>query len=147
MRLVRAKKWYNTILVLSGENGKAIVAHAHLSKLRSARRWSKRCDARKKTARLSAARRRRRWSALTKAQLQSGVSYGSGYPGAPISHLVDVLTDSAGIPAELGVHFEPAVNEAGAAAMLAASINDPVMRRRQSSYQWNNTISAAEDGP
>jgi indolepyruvate ferredoxin oxidoreductase alpha subunit len=85
--------------------------------------------------------------AVTKAQLQSGVSYGSGYPGAPISHLVDVLTDSAGIPAELGVHFEPAVNEAGAAAMLAASINDPVVRRRQSSYQWNNTISAAEDGP
>lgn len=31
--------------------------------------------------------------AVTKALLQSGVSYIAGYQGAPISHLMDVLTD------------------------------------------------------
>ena len=46
--------------------------------------------------------------AVTKALLQSGVSYVSGYPGAPVSHLVDVLTDASDILDELGVHFEPA---------------------------------------
>lgn len=64
--------------------------------------------------------------AVTKALLQSGVSYISGYPGAPVSHLVDVLTDAEDILDELGVHFEPAANEAAAAAMLAASIQYPI---------------------
>ena len=32
--------------------------------------------------------------AVTKALLQSGVSYVGGYQGAPISHLVDVLNDA-----------------------------------------------------
>jgi indolepyruvate ferredoxin oxidoreductase alpha subunit len=64
--------------------------------------------------------------AVTKALLQSGVSYVSGYPGAPVSHLVDVLTDASDILDDLGVHFEPAGNEAGAAAMLGASINYPI---------------------
>ncbi len=32
--------------------------------------------------------------AVTKALLQSGVSYVAGYQGAPISHLMDVLTDA-----------------------------------------------------
>jgi len=64
--------------------------------------------------------------AVTKALLQSGVSYISGYPGAPVSHLVDVLTDASDILDELGVHFEPAANEAAAAAMLGASINYPI---------------------
>ena len=32
--------------------------------------------------------------AITKALLQSGVSYVGGYPGAPISHLLDVLADA-----------------------------------------------------
>jgi TPP-dependent indolepyruvate ferredoxin oxidoreductase alpha subunit len=31
--------------------------------------------------------------AVTKALLQSGVSYVAGYQGAPISHLMDVLTE------------------------------------------------------
>ena len=35
--------------------------------------------------------------AVTKALLQSGVSYVGGYPGAPISHLLDVELD-AGAP-------------------------------------------------
>ena len=41
--------------------------------------------------------------AVTKALLQSGVSYVSGYQGAPISHLVDVLADASDILADLGV--------------------------------------------
>jgi indolepyruvate ferredoxin oxidoreductase alpha subunit len=64
--------------------------------------------------------------AVTKALLQSGVSYIGGYPGAPVSHLVDVLTDAQDILDELGVHFEPAANEAAAAAMLGASIQYPI---------------------
>ena len=32
--------------------------------------------------------------AITKALLQSGVSYVGGYQGSPISHLVDVLSDA-----------------------------------------------------
>ena len=31
--------------------------------------------------------------AITKALLQSGVSYVGGYPGAPVSYLIDVLPD------------------------------------------------------
>ena len=43
--------------------------------------------------------------AVTKALLQSGVSYVGGYQGAPISHLMDVLSDAQEILGELGVHF------------------------------------------
>ena len=32
--------------------------------------------------------------AITKALLQSGVSYVGGYPGAPVSYLIDVLADA-----------------------------------------------------
>ena len=61
--------------------------------------------------------------AVTKALLQSGVSYVGGYQGAPISHLVDVMADAEDVLDELGVHFEVCANEAAAAAMLGASIN------------------------
>src|SRR5438045_2748696 len=64
--------------------------------------------------------------AVTKALLQSGVSYVGGYQGAPVSHVMDVLNDARGILDELGVHVEANANEAGAAAMLGASINYPV---------------------
>ena len=64
--------------------------------------------------------------AVTKALLQSGVSYVSGYQGAPISHLVDVLSDANEMLEELGVHFEASANEAAAAAALAASVNYPL---------------------
>src|SRR5512138_3844644 len=60
--------------------------------------------------------------AVTKALLQSGVSYVSGYQGAPISHLVDVLSDANDMLRELGVRFESSANEAAAAAALAASV-------------------------
>jgi indolepyruvate ferredoxin oxidoreductase, alpha subunit len=61
--------------------------------------------------------------AITKGLLQAGVSYIGGYQGAPVSHLMDVLSDAAPVLDELGVYFEPSANEAAAAAMLAASIN------------------------
>ena len=64
--------------------------------------------------------------AVTKALLQSGVSYVAGYQGAPISHLMDVLTDANDILAQLGVHFESSASEAAAAATLAASVNYPL---------------------
>jgi indolepyruvate ferredoxin oxidoreductase alpha subunit len=64
--------------------------------------------------------------AVTKALLQSGVAYVSGYQGAPISHLVDVLSDANEMLRELGVHFEASANEAAAAAALAASVNYPL---------------------
>jgi indolepyruvate ferredoxin oxidoreductase alpha subunit len=64
--------------------------------------------------------------AVTKALLQSGVAYVGGYQGAPVSHVMDVLNDARGILDELGVHVETNANEAGAAAMLGASINYPM---------------------
>ena len=66
--------------------------------------------------------------AVTKALLQSGVAYVDGYPGAPVSHLMDVLSDAQkqGILDEWGVHFESSASEATAAATLAASVNYPV---------------------
>ncbi len=64
--------------------------------------------------------------AVTKALLQSGVSYVGGYQGAPVSHVMDVLNDARDILDELGVHVETNANEAGAAAMLGASINYPL---------------------
>ncbi len=64
--------------------------------------------------------------AVTKALLQSGVSYVAGYQGAPISHLMDVLTDANDILQELGVRFEHSASEATATATLAASVNTPL---------------------
>ena len=64
--------------------------------------------------------------AVTKALLQSGVAYVGGYQGAPVSHMMDVLNDAREILDELGVHVESNANEAGAAAMLGASINYPM---------------------
>src|SRR6202163_805 len=64
--------------------------------------------------------------AITKALLESGVSYVAGYQGAPISHLMDVLNDANSILEGLGVHFENSASEATAAATLAASVNYPL---------------------
>ena len=44
--------------------------------------------------------------AVTKALLQSGVSYVGGYQGSPISHLIDVLVDAKPLMDQLGVHLE-----------------------------------------
>jgi indolepyruvate ferredoxin oxidoreductase alpha subunit len=64
--------------------------------------------------------------AVTKALLQSGVSYVSGYQGAPVSHLIDVLADASDVLTDLGIRFEASANEAAAAATLAASMNYPL---------------------
>ncbi|MBV6273936.1 indolepyruvate ferredoxin oxidoreductase subunit alpha [Alcaligenaceae bacterium CGII-47] len=64
--------------------------------------------------------------AVTKALLESGVSYVAGYQGAPISHLMDVLADAQDILSEHGVRFENSASEATAAATLAASVNYPL---------------------
>ena len=64
--------------------------------------------------------------AITKALLESGVSYVGGYQGAPISHRMDVLADAEDVLESLGVHFESSASEATAAAMLAASVNYPL---------------------
>jgi indolepyruvate ferredoxin oxidoreductase alpha subunit len=65
--------------------------------------------------------------ATTKALLQSGVSYVGGYPGSPVSHLMDVLADAQdSVLRPLGIHFEQSASEAGAAALLGTSINYPL---------------------
>ena len=64
--------------------------------------------------------------AITKALLQSGVGYIGGYQGAPISHLMDVLTDAETLLARLGVQFSVSASEASAAAALAASVMYPI---------------------
>ncbi len=74
--------------------------------------------------------------AVTKALLQSGVSYVGGYQGAPVSHLVDVLNDARDLLDELGVHLETNASEAGAAAMLGASINYPI----RGAVAWKSTV-------
>src|SRR3990167_10623884 len=74
--------------------------------------------------------------AVTKALLQSGVSYVGGYQGAPVSHMMDVLNDAREIMGELGVHIETNASEAGAAATLDASINYPV----RGAVTWKSTV-------
>ena len=74
--------------------------------------------------------------AITKAVLQSGVSYVGGYQGAPISHLMDVLSDARPLLDELGIHFESSANEASAAAMCAASVNYPM----RGAVVWKSTV-------
>jgi len=63
--------------------------------------------------------------AVTKALLQSGVSYVGGYQGAPVSHLLDVMVQARDYLDGLGVHVEACTSEAAAAAMLGASVNYP----------------------
>ena len=78
--------------------------------------------------------------AVTKALLQSGVSYVAGYQGAPISHLMDVLTDANDILSDLGVHFEHSASEATATATLAASVNYPL----RGAVTYKSTVGTKE---
>ena len=82
--------------------------------------------------------------AVTKALLQSGVSYVGGYQGAPVSHLMDVLSDAEPVLDDLGIHFEVCANEAAAAAMLAASVNYPM----RGAVTWKSVVgtNVASDG-
>ena len=74
--------------------------------------------------------------AVTKALLQSGVSYVGGYQGAPVSHLLDVMVEAEDLLADLGVHVETCTNEASAAAMLGASINYPL----RGAVTWKSVV-------
>jgi indolepyruvate ferredoxin oxidoreductase alpha subunit len=75
--------------------------------------------------------------AITKALLQSGVSYVGGYPGAPVSHLIDVLADAnEPLLKPLGVYFEASGSEAAAAALLGASINYPM----RGAVTWKSVV-------
>jgi indolepyruvate ferredoxin oxidoreductase alpha subunit len=65
--------------------------------------------------------------AITKALLQAGVSYVGGYPGAPVSHLLDVMADAnESLLRPMGIYFDASASEASAAALLGASINYPM---------------------
>jgi indolepyruvate ferredoxin oxidoreductase alpha subunit len=75
--------------------------------------------------------------AITKALLQSGVSYVGGYPGAPISHLLDVLADAnETLLRPLGIYFEQSSSEAAAAALLGASITYPM----RGAVTWKSVV-------
>ena len=74
--------------------------------------------------------------AVTKALLESGISYVGGYQGAPVSHLMDVFSDASDLLEELGVRFESSASEATAAAMLAASITYPM----RGAVTWKSTV-------
>src|SRR5947207_6202902 len=76
--------------------------------------------------------------AVTKALLQSGVSYVGGYQGAPVSHLIDVMVESEDLLANLGIHLETCTNEAAAAAMLGASINYPL----RGAVTWKSIVGS-----
>src|SRR5690606_24878064 len=74
--------------------------------------------------------------AVSKALLQSGVSYVGGYQGAPVSHLLDVMVQARELMEILGVHVETSTSEAGAAAMLAASIGYPI----RGAVTWKSVV-------
>jgi len=75
--------------------------------------------------------------AITKALLQSGVSYVGGYPGSPISHLLDVLADANDtLLRPMGIYFELSGSEAAAAALLGASINYPM----RGAVTWKSVV-------
>ncbi len=74
--------------------------------------------------------------AVTKALLQSGVTYVGGYQGSPISHLLDVMVQARPYLNTLGVHVEACTNESSAAAMLAASIMYPV----RGAVTWKSVV-------
>ncbi|MGH7389134.1 MAG: thiamine pyrophosphate-dependent enzyme [Candidatus Rokuibacteriota bacterium] len=75
--------------------------------------------------------------AITKALLQSGVSYVGGYPGAPVSHLLDVMADAnEPLLKPMGIYFEQSGSEAAAAASLGASINYPM----RGAVTWKSVV-------
>src|SRR5260370_572018 len=84
--------------------------------------------------------------AITKALLQAGVSYVGGYPGAPVSHLLDVLADAnESLLKPMGVYLDASANEAAAAALLAASITYPM----PGAVTWKSIVgpNVAQDPP
>ena len=64
---------------------------------------------------------------VLKALLESGISYFGGYPGAPTANLLDAFADAyEPILKDYGCYFETSSNEMAAAAMLTASVFEPV---------------------
>lgn len=64
---------------------------------------------------------------ILKSFLQSGVSYLGGYPGAPTASLIDAISESyESILKEKGIYFDCSANEASAAALLSASVHNPI---------------------
>ena len=64
---------------------------------------------------------------VLKAMLESGVVYMGGYPGAPTSSIYDAMSDAyEEVLKPMGIYVEGSVNEAAAAALLQASVNNPV---------------------
>lgn len=64
---------------------------------------------------------------VLKALLESGISYFGGYPGAPTANVLDAFADAyEPILKDYGCYFETSSNEMAAAAMLTASVFEPV---------------------
>ncbi len=64
---------------------------------------------------------------VLKALLESGISYFGGYPGAPTANLLDAVADAyEPILKRYGVYFESSSNEMAAAALMTASVYEPV---------------------
>ena len=76
--------------------------------------------------------------AVTKALLQSGVTYVGGYQGSPVSHLLDVMVQARDYLETLGVQVQACSNEAAACAMLAASVNYPV----RGAVTWKSIVGS-----
>ena len=74
---------------------------------------------------------------VTKALLQAGVAYIGGYPGAPMSHLIDVMADAKDeILDPMGIQFEQSASEAAAASLLSASIHYPM----RGAVTWKSVV-------
>jgi indolepyruvate ferredoxin oxidoreductase, alpha subunit len=62
--------------------------------------------------------------AIAKARLPSGVSGVGGHPGAPVSHLLDVLADAnEPLLRPMGRDLDSSAHAAAAVALLGASIH------------------------
>src|SRR5260370_3073604 len=68
--------------------------------------------------------------AVTKALLQSGVSYVGGYQGAPVSHLLDVLVEAEDIIRGPGRHPQNLPNRALARGVSRRPHRSPPPSRR-----------------
>jgi indolepyruvate ferredoxin oxidoreductase alpha subunit len=74
--------------------------------------------------------------AVSKALMQSNVSYIGSYQGAPVSHLIDALVEARDDMKQLGVHEELCTSEASATAMLGSAIMYPV----RSAVTWKSIV-------
>jgi indolepyruvate ferredoxin oxidoreductase alpha subunit len=64
---------------------------------------------------------------VLKALLESGISYFGGYPGSPTANLMDAVADAyEPVLKKYGVYFESSSNEMAAAALMTASVFEPV---------------------